>query len=77
MIWLGVSVPVGLVIFVIAVAVYLSSVGHGAWDANPAELNFAVVAPLSVIVNIMPVLIAGARNERRGRRLAESHGDLE
>lgn len=72
MIWLGISVPVGMVIFVVTVVVYLSSVGHGGWDANPAALRFSVATPLSLILNIMLLLIAGARNERRGRRHSEA-----
>ena len=67
-IWFVSSIPLGTVIYALSGIFYLSSVGHGAWDAKPREAEFAIIVPLSLVLNGYLALLAGWFDSRRSRR---------
>lgn len=67
-VWLISSIPLGAVIYALSAIFYLSSVGHGAWDANPREAEMVVAVPLALGLNGYLALIAWAIDTFRKRR---------
>ncbi len=71
-IWFVSSIPLGAVIFVLSALFYLSSGGHGGWDAKPREADMAVAAPLALLLNGYLGLVAWWFDSRHSRRSAKT-----